>query len=74
MSGPDVEPPPRRSGMMPAYAVPIGQVRTCARPLVQAILLISNRELGKALAEALGQNTVALIRGHGNAVVATSGA
>jgi len=33
-------------------------------------LLISNQQLGKALAEALGQNTVVLIRGHGNAVVA----
>ena len=32
-------------------------------------LLISNREIGKALAEKLGQNSVVLLRGHGNAVV-----
>jgi ribulose-5-phosphate 4-epimerase/fuculose-1-phosphate aldolase len=33
-------------------------------------LLISNRELGRALAEKLGNNSVVLLRGHGNAVVA----
>jgi HCOMODA/2-hydroxy-3-carboxy-muconic semialdehyde decarboxylase len=33
-------------------------------------LLISNAMLGKALAEKLGNNTVVLLRGHGNAVVA----
>ena len=32
-------------------------------------LLISNRALGKALAERLGSNSVVLLRGHGNAVV-----
>ena len=32
-------------------------------------LLISNPELGKALAEKLGNNSVVLLRGHGNAVV-----
>src|SRR3954452_938798 len=32
-------------------------------------LLISNRALGKALAEKLGKNSVVLLRGHGNAVV-----
>ena len=35
-------------------------------------LLISNPMLGKALAEKLGNNTVVLLRGHGNAVVAPS--
>ena len=35
-------------------------------------LLISNPALGKALAATLGQNSVALMRGHGNVVVATS--
>jgi HCOMODA/2-hydroxy-3-carboxy-muconic semialdehyde decarboxylase len=35
-------------------------------------LLISNRELGKALADKLGQNSVVLLRGHGNAVVGAS--
>ena len=33
-------------------------------------LLISNPMLGKALAEKLGNNSVVLLRGHGNAVVA----
>jgi ribulose-5-phosphate 4-epimerase/fuculose-1-phosphate aldolase len=33
-------------------------------------LLISNQMLGKALAEKLGKNSVVLLRGHGNAVVA----
>lgn len=32
-------------------------------------LLISDRKLGKALAEKLGNNSVVLLRGHGNAVV-----
>jgi HCOMODA/2-hydroxy-3-carboxy-muconic semialdehyde decarboxylase len=35
-------------------------------------LLISNRELGRALAEKLGKNSVVLLRGHGNAVVGAS--
>jgi ribulose-5-phosphate 4-epimerase/fuculose-1-phosphate aldolase len=35
-------------------------------------LLISNSALGKALAEKLGKNSVALLRGHGNVVVAPS--
>jgi ribulose-5-phosphate 4-epimerase/fuculose-1-phosphate aldolase len=35
-------------------------------------LLISNSALGKALAQTLGQNSVALMRGHGNVVVASS--
>lgn len=52
-----------------APAVPVYDPRSTVGP---SNLLISSRELGKALAEALGQNTVALIRGHGNAVVATS--
>jgi ribulose-5-phosphate 4-epimerase/fuculose-1-phosphate aldolase len=50
-------------------AVPVYDPRATVGP---SNLLISNRELGKALAEVLGQNTVALIRGHGNAVVATN--
>jgi HCOMODA/2-hydroxy-3-carboxy-muconic semialdehyde decarboxylase len=33
-------------------------------------LLISNKDLGRALAEKLGDNSVVLLRGHGNAVVA----
>ena len=35
-------------------------------------LLISDRKLGKALAEKLGKNSVVLLRGHGNAVVGAS--
>src|SRR5262245_29255296 len=35
-------------------------------------LLISNSKLGAALAEKLGQNSVVLLRGHGNAVVGAS--
>jgi len=35
-------------------------------------LLISNRQLGRALAEKLGKNSVVLLRGHGNAVVGAS--
>jgi HCOMODA/2-hydroxy-3-carboxy-muconic semialdehyde decarboxylase len=35
-------------------------------------LLISNSALGKALAQTLGKNSVALLRGHGNVVVAPS--
>lgn len=35
-------------------------------------LLISNMALGKALAEKLGDNSVVLLRGHGNAVVGLS--
>src|ERR1700726_4689312 len=35
-------------------------------------LLISNSALGKALAQTLGKNSVALMRGHGNVVVAPS--
>ena len=35
-------------------------------------LLISNGELGKALAQKLGGNSVVLLRGHGNAVVGPS--
>jgi ribulose-5-phosphate 4-epimerase/fuculose-1-phosphate aldolase len=50
-------------------AVPVYDPRATVGP---SNLLISNRELGKALAETLGRNTVVLIRGHGNAVVATN--
>jgi HCOMODA/2-hydroxy-3-carboxy-muconic semialdehyde decarboxylase len=35
-------------------------------------LLISDRKLGRALAEKLGKNSVVLLRGHGNAVVGAS--
>src|SRR6266581_7946844 len=35
-------------------------------------LLISDRKLGRALAEKLGNNSVVLLRGHGNAVVGAS--
>jgi HCOMODA/2-hydroxy-3-carboxy-muconic semialdehyde decarboxylase len=49
--------------------VPVYDPRTTVGP---SNLLISNQTLGKALAETLGRNTVALIRGHGDVVVATT--
>ena len=48
-------------------AVPVYDPRATVGP---SNLLISNQELGKALAETLGGNTAVLIRGHGNVVVA----
>jgi ribulose-5-phosphate 4-epimerase/fuculose-1-phosphate aldolase len=48
-------------------AVPVYDPRTTVGP---SNLLISDRTLGRALAEALGENTAVLIRGHGDAVVA----
>ena len=35
-------------------------------------MLIRNQSIGESLADTLGQNTVALLRGHGNVVVANS--
>jgi HCOMODA/2-hydroxy-3-carboxy-muconic semialdehyde decarboxylase len=49
--------------------VPVFDTRTSAG---WTNLLISNRALGHALAQTLGQNSVALLRGHGNVVVAPS--
>ena len=48
-------------------AVPIYDPRATVGP---SNLLIADQKLGNALAEALGSNTVVLIRGHGDAVVA----
>ena len=50
-------------------AVPVYDPRATVGP---SNLLISSQKLGKALAEALGGNTAVLIRGHGNAVVASN--
>jgi ribulose-5-phosphate 4-epimerase/fuculose-1-phosphate aldolase len=47
--------------------VPVFDTRTAAG---WTNLLISNSTLGKALAQTLGRNSVALMRGHGNVVVA----
>src|SRR5262249_32276517 len=47
-------------------AVPVYEIRETA-PVGD--LLIKTNELGRALAQTLGQNTVALMRGHGNVVV-----
>jgi HCOMODA/2-hydroxy-3-carboxy-muconic semialdehyde decarboxylase len=49
--------------------VPVFDTRTSAG---WTNLLISNRSLGQALAQTLGKNSVALMRGHGNVVVAPS--
>ena len=35
-------------------------------------MLIRNQSIGESLADTLGNNTVALLRGHGNVVVASS--
>jgi HCOMODA/2-hydroxy-3-carboxy-muconic semialdehyde decarboxylase len=47
-------------------AVPVFEIRETAG---MTDLLIKTSELGKALARTLGDNTVALLRGHGNVVV-----
>lgn len=52
-----------------AVGVPVFDIRAVAG---MTNMLISNRELGKALAQALGDKPVALMRGHGNVVVAAS--
>ncbi len=52
-----------------AAGVPVFDIRAVAG---MTNMLISNRELGKALAQALGDKPVALMRGHGNVVVAAS--
>jgi HCOMODA/2-hydroxy-3-carboxy-muconic semialdehyde decarboxylase len=52
-----------------AVAVPVFDIRAVAG---MTNMLISNRELGKALAQVLGDKPVALMRGHGNVVVAAS--
>jgi len=48
--------------------VPVFDIRKAAGGPTN--MLIGNAALGKALAETLGQNTVALMRGHGNVIVA----
>ena len=50
-------------------AVPVYDLRATVRT---SNMLITDRQLGKALAEALGNNSVVLMRGHGNAVVAAN--
>ena len=52
-----------------AVGVPVFDIRAVAG---MTNMLISNRELGKALAQVLGDKPVALMRGHGNVVVAAS--
>jgi HCOMODA/2-hydroxy-3-carboxy-muconic semialdehyde decarboxylase len=63
-----------RTALRPVYhmasfipqSVPVFEIRETA---AVGDLLIKTSELGKALAHTLGQNTVALMRGHGNVVV-----
>jgi ribulose-5-phosphate 4-epimerase/fuculose-1-phosphate aldolase len=50
--------------------VPVFEIRNAASGPTN--MLIGNAALGKALAETLGQNSVALMRGHGDVVVAPS--
>lgn len=47
--------------------VPVFETRNAGVPA--ADMLIRNRDLGKALANSLGDKRVALLRGHGNVVV-----
>jgi HCOMODA/2-hydroxy-3-carboxy-muconic semialdehyde decarboxylase len=50
--------------------VPVFEIREAAG--VMTNMLISDGKLGQSLAETLGQNAVALMRGHGKVVVASS--
>jgi HCOMODA/2-hydroxy-3-carboxy-muconic semialdehyde decarboxylase len=50
--------------------VPVFEIREAAGPATD--LLITNAALGAALAQKLGNNAVALMRGHGDVVVADS--
>ena len=52
-----------------AAGVPVFEIRTVAG---MSYMLISNSELGRALARTLGEKPVALMRGHGNVVTAPS--
>jgi ribulose-5-phosphate 4-epimerase/fuculose-1-phosphate aldolase len=52
-----------------APTVPVYDVRST---VATSNMLIADRQLGKALAETLGSNSVVLMRGHGNAVVAAN--
>jgi ribulose-5-phosphate 4-epimerase/fuculose-1-phosphate aldolase len=49
--------------------VPVFEIRKFAG---MSNMLISNGTLGKSLADTLGKNNVALMRGHGNVIVATT--
>jgi HCOMODA/2-hydroxy-3-carboxy-muconic semialdehyde decarboxylase len=53
-----------------AAGVPVFEIRDVGGPATN--LLISNSALGKSLAQTLGDNNVALMRGHGDVVVASS--
>jgi ribulose-5-phosphate 4-epimerase/fuculose-1-phosphate aldolase len=53
-----------------APAVPVFEIRDTAGPATD--LLIRNQELGLALARALGQRNVVLMRGHGSTAVGNS--
>jgi ribulose-5-phosphate 4-epimerase/fuculose-1-phosphate aldolase len=63
---------PLRPIILPAAflwtGVPVFETRNAGVPA--ADMLIRNRDLGKALADSLGDKRVALLRGHGNVVVA----
>jgi ribulose-5-phosphate 4-epimerase/fuculose-1-phosphate aldolase len=52
-----------------AAGVPVFEIRTVAG---ETNMLISNGKLGKSLADTLGDKSVALLRGHGDVVVASS--
>jgi ribulose-5-phosphate 4-epimerase/fuculose-1-phosphate aldolase len=50
--------------------VPVFEIREAAGGMTN--MLVGNSKLGKALAEALGDKNVVLMRGHGNVVVASA--
>ncbi len=53
-----------------APGVPVFEIRDAAGGMTN--MLVSNSKLGKALAEKLGDKSVVLMRGHGDAVVAST--
>jgi 3-hydroxy-2-methylpyridine-4,5-dicarboxylate 4-decarboxylase len=61
------------AGFLPAR-VPVFDHRSVSKddPSLRGKLMVNNAKLGAALAKTLGHDSVALIRGHGNAVVGAS--
>lgn len=62
------------SGFLPVKGVAVFDHRDISKddPSLRGKLMVNNAKLGAALAKTLGQDSVVLIRGHGNAVVGAS--
>jgi HCOMODA/2-hydroxy-3-carboxy-muconic semialdehyde decarboxylase len=62
------------SGFLPVKGVSVFDHRDVSKddPSLRGKLMVNNAKLGAALAAKLGQDSVVLIRGHGNAVVGAS--